>query len=558
MELRPYQQEAYDAVFSAYDRGVNRQLVCLATGLGKTFVSGTIIRDIPLRLACAGRVLWLTHEESLIEQSTMAVSKTIFPEHANRIEKIVKQHGGFIPFLYSKEDLFSVKDDLLETYTLMRRQVGIVKEALFGIQARLVVASVQTLRNRLERIDPTWFDAIIVDECHFAVSPTWLRTINHFKPKLLLGLTATPERLDGISLSNLFEEIVIERDIKFGIDNEYLAELEAVRLTTNLDLSSVKKTGGEFNQKDLRIVDTPARNIAIVNKWLELTKSEDGKHYRQTMCFCVDVEHAKNLCEHFRNKGVDAHFVVADEKLCPDRTGLMRKFKQGKFSVLLVVGIGIYGFDVPDIGCTISAAPTLSKTKYLQGPVGRGTRRKSKEFVERFGKQNCIILDVTDNTTRHDLVNTFTLDKGKRFEDKVFIGKEKKAALIQERDGRRELKHTQEKTERVNLLTLPKVKLRSGSVRELEPATDKQIAWLKREGYDTENVTYTKGDMNEIIGNWQASQRDLERVRAAGYDISDGCTRAEAQAAIAEIERRDGTQYFETTLGKNSPFSFLT
>lgn len=519
-------------------------MIVLSTGMGKTATAGMIISEFPKRINSKGNVLWLTHEESLINQSAESVVKIINAEKREVISDVIEKFGGVIEVCSAKESLFVENH---EGFFTLRGTVGIIKQQLFEIGRTLTVASVQTIVNRLDRIPKDHFDIIIVDECHLCMSRSWQNVINHFTPKLLLGLTATPERLDGLSLDNIFDEKVIEKDIKFGIDNGYLCELDAVLLKTNISLNAVKKTAGEFNQKDLQIVDCDERNDQIVQRWKQVA------HGRPTLAFCVDVQHAIHLSERFQKEGIRSTYIVADPILCPDRKQRTRDFKAGKYDVVCNVAIFAAGFDYPDIGCTISAAPTMSRTKFLQGPVGRGTRIKSETFVQKFGKNNCIIIDVTDNSDRHELVNTATLDSGKRFEEQVFLTKEKREELIRQRELRY-LEHNRLHDERRNLLSPPEIKFKTDEPWMKLDATEAQIALLKKYGVHEEGNNYSRGHASELISKTRVTdQWKLRQLRDAGYDVSVAWTFAQYNKAMDDIQVKKSRDKFRDK-AKRNPF----
>jgi superfamily II DNA or RNA helicase len=168
IQLRPYQEKCKRAIKENYDKGVREQLIVEATGLGKRLQSVELMRHF-------NRSLFIAHREELIGQAY------------DEIEK-------FWPM-----------------------EVGIIKGQAFEIDKRIVVASVQTLQNRLDRIKPETFDYIVVDEAHNYLSPSYLRTIRHFKPKLRTAWTATPKRLDGLSLTNIAQELVFQYRIEDGM-----------------------------------------------------------------------------------------------------------------------------------------------------------------------------------------------------------------------------------------------------------------------------------------------------------------------------------------------------
>lgn len=545
-----YQADAKEAVYSEFlNNGIVNQLVVLPTGTGKTFMTGNVIRELPMRLACAGRVLWLTHEENLIDQSAVSVMSTLYPENAKMIKMMVGEAGGIVDFMNGAHDLFG-NPESASTYYLLKENLGIIKQTLFNIKPKLVVASIQTIINRLDKIDPEHFDMVIGDEAHLFLSKTFSTALNYFKPKIRLLLTATPERLDGLSLGDIADKIVYEYKIETAIAEGYLCELEAVSLSTGLNLDSVRTTAGELNQKDLKILDCPERNNKIVDAWLVYAKD------RPTIVFCIDMEHAQNMSAAFQAKGIEASFVVADEKICPDRKARIKAFKRGEITVMCNVAILTAGFDYPDVGCVIPASPTKSKTRFLQ-QIGRGTRLKTDAFKAKFEKSNCIILDPTDNSQKHQVINTWSLENGKRIEDRIFMGRGRKASLIAQRD-KRKLEHQQDKDERRNLLTLPELVVNMFSSWFHDQATEGQLKWLASEGYDIINDTYTKGHANCIINNFQVSEAKKQYVASHGYDVSKGCKQGEYKLATQEIEKRSITDMITNSpLFKDSPITGL-
>lgn len=493
-EERQFQLECEQTVLSKNEAGVKSMLVVLATGLGKTYIACNIIKGFK-------RVLWATHTEELCIQS------------AESLRQIETKFGN--------------------------KTVGLVKAENFDITKDITIASVQTLHRRLDRIPADYFDCIVIDEAHMAMAQSWQKFVNYFKPKLLLGLTATPFRSDGMSLGNLFDEIAFEKDIKFGIDNKYLCEINAIRVKTELNIDSVRTTAGELNSKDLRIIDTPERNNLIVDSYIKYAIG------RQAIVFCVDVEHCQNVYNTFKERGISTNFVVGDEKICPNRKQRINDFKQDKYLVLNNVNILVAGFDHPEVACIIMARPTKSLTSYLQA-LGRGTRLKNKF-------KDCIVLDIVDNTSKHQLINTWTLDRDKKIEDKVFITEEKRAILLEQAAKKRaELSHTLKVDTKINLLQLPEVKI-SDSYRMREAATTAQISWLKSEGYDIENNTYTKGQASEVIGNLPATEKQLWTLRKNNYDVSKGCNRMQASKAIDFIMNKEENKKLEV----NSKFRGL-
>jgi superfamily II DNA or RNA helicase len=390
-------------------------------------------------------------------------------------------------------------------------------------------------------------NGILLHNCYMAA--TFFKGVNFFQPKLRLGLTATPERHDGLSLSDLFDEITFEYNIADGIRDGYLVELDAIKVETNCSLDKVRTTAGDLNNKDLsNEINTLARNNLIADKWLKHAKG------RKTIAFCCNIQHALDLCDAFLMKGISATAISSDEELTGDRTKKVKDFKDGKYEVIFNVNILTKGYDQPDVSCIIAAAPTKSKTRYMQA-IGRGTRvlpgviDNLETDVERWkaikasDKKDCLILDIVDLTSKHNIVNTWTLDKGLDPEDRVFITQEKRELLLEHRRQKNsKLEHVQEKDERVKLLRIPKVVV-VDSIKNREGATQKQLEWIYRLGYD-QTAHYTKGMVAEILNKLPATKEDVQDLIKLGYDV-DGkvITRGDVNAVRWEIQKKSKNKY---------------
>lgn len=516
--LRKYQSEATVAVNNSLLKGINRQMLVMATGTGKTFTAIKIIEG-------RGTCLWITHNEELIDQSAKAFVLDKSPDYAVEINSLIDSVGGLPMALAYAKELKSMASPAIQW---LANNIGVIKADKFIPDAPIVFASAQTLWRRLDKLDPKLFNVVVCDECHLFGANTFVKSINHFTPQLLLGLTATPFRQDGMMMGDIFDEIVYQYNIADGIKEGNLSQLDAIRIKTTLSLDGCRTTAGELNQKDLKeTVDIPERNKLIVQKWKEYALN------RPTIVFCVDVEHAKNVCQAFKDEGVSVDVVVGDESVTTDRRGTIDAFKRGELTVLTNCMILTAGFDHPEVSCIINACPTKSQTKFLQS-IGRGTRLK-KNYKE------CIILDIVDSTTRHRLVNTYTLEKELPLEERVFITEEKRQKLIDSRNEnnkKREFESKTKKDERIQLIPLPKVK-QSNSIRMQEAATEAQLKWIERLGYDVLNINYTKAMCSEIISNQSATAKQIAFLKWKGYDTTQGVTISEAKAAFDKIAAKE-------------------
>jgi superfamily II DNA or RNA helicase len=484
VQWRPYQLACKTAIKSRFDAGITKQLIVSATGTGKRIMAVDIMRHFK-------RSLFVAHREELIMQAY------------NEIEKFWPMHAG------------------------------IVKGNVFEIDKRIVVASVQTLTNRLDKMSPQMFDFVVLDECHHYMAETFLRVARHFQPRLLTGWTATPKRLDGMSLSNITQEIVFQYNIREGIMEGYLAPVEAYQIKTQSDLSTVKRTAGDFNQKQLaERVDTELRNNLIVQKYRQYA---DG---RPAVAFCVDMDHAYHLRDEFRKNGYRCETVVSDLERCPNRKEILANFANGLTDIVTNVNILTEGYDFSDIGCVLEACPTQSETKYTQG-IGRGTRLKSIEYINRVGDDKCIILDFVDNTGRLSIVNAFELEKDKEIEDRIFLPKDYRIKLLEEREKRVRM-HVFEKgkDKSVDIMALPEVRTWE-SEKMLEPATEKQLDWLRRENIWQEGVEYTKKQASELISNLPCQSWQLIQLANWKYDITRGASLGQFQRVKAMMGQRD-------------------
>ncbi len=509
-ELRNYQSKAIDNVESALKRGVKNQLCVLFTGGGKTFLAVKLIERLGFK-----RVLWITHTQELIEQSALAfVSDKFGDEVSKEVESV----------------------EFLNWVKLGRRldkgyKIGCIKADLFDIDADIVMASAQTLYRRLDKVDADYFDCIVTDESHLFLSKTFSEPLRYFTPKLLLGLTATPTRADGVSMSDIYDEITFEYNIGDGVRDGWLCELNGIKVRTNVSLDNIHTLGGDLNQKELsNEVNCYSRNKLIVDKYLEYGKG------RQGIFFCVDIQHCLDLLEVFLEAGISADAVSSNEELTGDRNDKVRKFKRGEIDVLMNVNILTTGFNHPDVGVIGQCCPTKSLTKWLQS-TGRGSRLKSDKYVEKFG-QNCVILDFVDNTSKHSLINAWNLDKALPLEERVYVTKENKEKILEARRAKIEGNIT--KDEVVQLLPL-KSKPKMISDRLKEVATEAQAKFLYDLGYPVNDTVYTKAMAQEVLDELPARKVDIEELKRLGFDVSQPITRGQASYNIWNFKRKNKT-----------------
>lgn len=344
MHLRPYQRQAVAAVLA--DLPANPVLVC-PTGGGKTVMGAELVSLIH-EGAPSAAVYWLAHREELIEQAAGTLNK------------------------------FGLS-------------TGIIKAGHpTNYFAQVQVASVQTLARRVasgaDNIPPA--AAVIVDECHHATAATYRSVLNQLQVPQV-GLTATPFRLDGSGLGDIFGSIVVAAYIDDLIRDGYL-HAPTVYAGASPDMHGVKLTAGEFNSKQAdNAINTPKLVGDIVATWERLAPG------RRSVCFAQSIEHSKNICEAFQSKGHDFYHV--DGSMPSDqRARLLMALRRGDITGISNCAVLTEGWDLPALECAVLARPTASLNLHLQ-TVGRILRVAED-------KDGCIVLDHAGNHYRHGFV----------------------------------------------------------------------------------------------------------------------------------------------------------
>jgi superfamily II DNA or RNA helicase/HKD family nuclease len=337
-DIRPYgyQQEVLDKLSA--EREVHnrwRNLVVMATGTGKTIVAGLDYR----RLQEAGAVdslLFVAHREEILTQS-------------------------------------------LTTFRHITRDGSFGERFVAGSRPkdwRHVFASVQSLA-RLDlqhELDPTRFDMVIVDEFHHASesTPTYANLLRHLRPKVLLGLTATPERADGLDVRVWFDgRIAAELRLWEALERGLLVPFQYFGVHDNTDLKSVRWKRGAYDIGELTNLYTgnDARLAIVVHTLAE--KVTDLRRIR-ALGFCVSIAHATFMARRFNEQGI-ASLAITSETLANERATALRRLRAREVNVLFTVDLFNEGVDLPEIDTVLFLRPTESSTVFLQ-QLGRGLR----------------------------------------------------------------------------------------------------------------------------------------------------------------------------------------
>jgi superfamily II DNA or RNA helicase len=337
--LRPYQEHDLHQVRTLF-REHRSVLLVQPTGAGKGTLATYIVTSASGR---AKRILFLVNRRALVH------------DMSKRITKLGLDHGVIMG------------DD-------PRRKPWLPVH----------VASIDTLHRRQHLPQA---DLLIIDEAHFAVSPTWMKVVEKYPEAKILGMTATPIRLDGRGLGEMFSAMVPGPSVQSLIDQQYLVPAVVFR-PKGPDVSGVGKVAGDFNQKQLaEVCDKPKLVGDVVEHWQKHASD------RKTAAFGVSQHHASEIAEKFRCAGVNFAYVDADT---PDveRDRIWNDFDYGTLRGVSSVGVISYGWDHPICSCIIGARATASVGLWRQ-ILGRGSRPHP-------GKENFLVLDHFDNTGRLD------------------------------------------------------------------------------------------------------------------------------------------------------------
>ena len=231
----------------------------------------------------------------------------------------------------------------------------------------VISASVPSLVRRLHRFEPDMFDIIVVDEAHHAAAASYRKILDYFKPRLLLGFTATPNRGDGVGLDGIFEDIIFERDLEWGIRNGYLADIKCIRCDIGFDLRCVSSRLGDYSAEELdKAVNIESANQAVADAYRRYARG-------RTLIFAVSVAHAEAIA-----REIPGSEVVIGGK---DRTSILERFQSGDLKCLVNCMVFTEGTDLPGVETVIIARPTQNVALYTQ-MVGRGTRLfPGKEYL---------------------------------------------------------------------------------------------------------------------------------------------------------------------------------
>jgi len=495
MQLRYYQKEAKDSILDELiyqDR--HSTLLVMATASGKTITFSHVINEF---IKAGKRVLVLAHRDELIQQAHDKICDVTGLNFEVSIEK-ANEHAN----------LFS----------------------------RIVIASVQSLKGeRLRFWRREHFSLIVIDEAHHTVADGYLKIIAHFDKAKVLGVTATPKRLDKKGLGQIYDSIAYVYTLQQGIKDGFLSPIIRKQIIVeHLDLSKVRRVRGDFVESDLekQLVQKPTL-YEVAKPTIELSEN------RPSLVFCVTVDHAKQLCEVLNTIKPNSSDYLYAKDTPQRRKMVLERFRKFEIQYLVNCLLFTEGVDLPFVQCIVCARPTQSESMYSQF-IGRGLR-----ICE--GKENCLILDFTDNSDKYNLATSENLlgeedEEEVKIREQVFIPKEEEIQVPENGEPKENINDDLEK-EKQRALTQERVNFKIKQVDPFGiigiyikhpklggiPPTQKQKDYIEKHGLWRDDLTRRQASM--------ICQKISERIKQ-GY-CSPGQARILAQFGFNPNYSRD-------------------
>lgn len=327
MKLRDYQKELVKSVRNSFSEGHSKPLVVLPCGGGKTVCFADMANKHIQKNTAQNNVWFLVHRQELIDQT-------------------------------------------LETF----EKFGIPTGSIF-------VGMVQTLASKIRRgIQLEIPTLIIFDEAHHATAKTWQSIVDYFEGVPMIGLTATPSRMNGESLGHIFDDLVLGADEEYLMKNKYLADYDYY--APKIMKQDFEIRGSDFDQQKVADMFEKKKIYGDVIKYI--------KPEHKTIVYCPNIAFSEQLAEMIPGA---VHFDGGTPK--EERRQIVKEFKEGKIRALLNVDLIGEGFDVPDCDCVVLLRPTMSYTLYIQQSM-RALRPKPDE-------RKAVIYDLVGNVFRHGL-----------------------------------------------------------------------------------------------------------------------------------------------------------
>lgn len=339
---RKYQTQIIQEAVSQYNNGKNKILIEMATGLGKTYTVALLVKELAKNISQRPRVMFVAHQIEILLQSVTAF-KNVFGVGT-----------------YSFSACFS---------------------GSFHEETDFVFASFDTLYGQIDDLKKEIFDYIIVDEAHHTPARTYSEVVKNFSPKLLIGLTATPNRTDEKNVTDYFggrDGHIGKYDLVWGLKHKKLAFPKYLVLLDDLDQSKIDQLDSGLSVSDLDKRLFLHKKDEEVVKIIETTVSKKNIENVKGIVFCRNIRHLKHLLGFFEmGAATCVHSKMNDQ----ERRKNIRNFREGDYKYILVCNLFNEGIDIPETNLLIFMRYTGSRTIWLQ-QLGRGLRKTpNKEYV---------------------------------------------------------------------------------------------------------------------------------------------------------------------------------
>lgn len=334
--ILPHQKKILDRLIAIRDNGVKRNLIVAATGTGKTVISG-----FDYKLFCDAnpnrhRLLFVAHRQEILVQSRNTYRSVLMDANFGDVWVGNYKPQGGIDYLFMSIQTFNSKYDEI-----------------------------------FRMLPSDYYDYIVIDEAHHLVADSYRTILEHFSPKLLVGLTATPERMDGVSLLPDFDnQISAEIRLPVALDEGLLTPFQYLCISDNTDLSDDElMQGSKYVATKLTAKLCNTERVGLIVDRLKYYLPDETKC--RALGFCATKEHAKFMSDSFNQYGLKADYLTADRNDVRDE--LNRKLAKADINYLFVVDIFNEGIDIPAVDTVLFLRPTESLTIFLQ-QLGRGLR----------------------------------------------------------------------------------------------------------------------------------------------------------------------------------------
>ena len=422
------------------------------------------------------------------------------------IDEKLRQRGKRALVLAHRDELLAQAESKIKSVCNLDCCLEKAESRAYGSIFPVTLGSIQTLSNdrRLEAYPRDYFSAVVVDEAHHSMSPSYQKVLNHFDKADVLGVTATPDRADKKNLGQFYDSLAYEYTMNQAVAEGYLCPIKAQMIPLKLNISDVRVQNGDFALDDLG---------HALDRYLPLIAKE-MQHYaagRKTLVFLPLVSTAKKFCSLLRELGMNAEEVDGGSE---NREEILSDFAEGRTDILCNSMLLTEGWDCPGVDCIVILRPTKNSSLYRQ-MSGRGTR-----LCE--GKKDLLLLDFLWLTEKHDLCRPSSLlcsdsetaqrvDKMMSSDEAVdLVSAQEKAQrdIVLERESAlaKELEEMRHRSRKLvdplqYAVSLEDEALMNYSptfVWEMEPPTEKQIQFIVSSGISSERIQ-NKGQAHMII-----------------------------------------------------------